>query len=86
MSTAAALKMKKSTHATITLSTVGSALASRSSGKRTPLLVVSVLAVTLALCATTQVLCSGINKTMMPPFAISFEDALEYLSSRKSTQ
>lgn len=50
---------------------------------RTPLVIMTVLAVTLALCATTQVLASKLNRTILPPLSLlSLDDALAYLSTR----
>ena len=59
MSSTASTSMKKGTHATM-ISTGGNYI------RRAPALVVSVLAVSLALCATSQVFCSKLNKTVMP--------------------
>lgn len=50
---------------------------------RTPLAVATIVCVTLALCATTQVLCSKLNKTVLPPLSLSLENALSYLSANQ---
>jgi hypothetical protein len=52
-----------------------------SSTKRSPVALASVVCLSLALCATTQVLCSSLNKTILPPMTLTLDDALAYLRS-----
>ena len=86
MSSATILK-KKGTHANKTLvSGCGSSGSSSRGNKRSPFVLATVVAVSLALCATTQVLCSKLNKTIMPPLSLSLEDAFAYLSTRTTDE
>lgn len=48
--------------------------------KRAPYLLMTVIAVTMALCATTQVLAIKLNNTILPPLSLTIDDALQYLS------
>lgn len=66
----------KGTHATkLTKNATGSR-----GPKRAPYLLMTVIAVTLALCATTQVFAIKLNNTILPPLSLSIDDALQYLS------
>ena len=85
MSSAGTILKKKGTNSTKS-SVTGSNGSTARSNKRSPLVLVTVIAVSLALCATTQVLCSKLNKTILPPISLSLEDALEYLSTRTSDE
>jgi len=51
---------------------------------RVPYLVMSLLVIVAALCATTQVLASKLNRTNFAPLSLSLDDALEYLSRSPS--
>lgn len=51
-----------------------------STGSRAPYLAMSLLVITAAICATTQVLASKLNNTIIPPLSLSLDDALQYLS------
>ena len=51
---------------------------------RVPYLLMSIIVITAALCATTQVLASKLNRTHFAPLSLSLDDALEYLSRSSS--
>lgn len=79
MMSSASTPMKKNTHATKSSICPNGNFNTSRSGRKAPIMLISILAVILALCATTQVLCSRLNKTIIPPLTLSFDDALEYL-------
>jgi len=54
--------------------------------RRAPALLVSVLAVSLALCATSQVFCSRMNQAVMPSIWLSLDEAFESLSARHNNE
>lgn len=55
-------------------------ISAKFASNRVPYLLMSLLVLTAAICATTQVLASKLNRTHFAPLSLSLDDALEYLS------
>ena len=89
MSSPAPILKKKGTHANKS-SIIGSCPTGtkvRSGKLSSPYVIVTLVAVSLALLATTQVvLCGTLNKALLPPLSLSLDDALAYLSSRSTDE
>jgi len=59
-------------------------ISAKFASNRVPYLLMSLLVLTAAICATTQVLASKLNRTEFAPVSLSLDDALEYLSRSSS--
>lgn len=54
--------------------------------KRASKLIMTVIAVTLALCGTTQVFAYKLNETILPPLSLTIDDALKYIARASNKQ